>query len=160
MIFLELLSDTNSIEGQIVDSKTKVSSDVSWIREENDSLQQSFPLFSYCYDIPPELNFDVCKSSESLQQPSRTKQIVSAVIKVGDIHCDFSSVDLSKFKSKTRGGRKLYQLQYRVEALLGNDEGELQFRILSGGKELGAATIEYENQWTAQCALRYILERL
>lgn len=67
------------------------------------------------------------------------------VEKIGLIHTDFSQVDLSQFKSRwnKKLSRLIYEVPIELEVRFGEENGILDFRVISQGKTMGQASIEY-----------------
>jgi hypothetical protein len=66
-----------------------------------------------------------------------------AVYMIGRVETNFTGVDLTKFESKIKDGRKLYYVEYQLHVVFGAQEGVLKFRTTSQGQTIGEASISF-----------------
>lgn len=62
---------------------------------------------------------------------------------VGIMIYDFTEIPLSRIKTKRRHGKRVYNLKFTVEVLMGTKEGVLKFRVLTGGDVIGEMEIDF-----------------
>ncbi|KAK6828704.1 hypothetical protein RU639_003752 [Aspergillus parasiticus] len=90
------------------------------------------------WSLKQSVTFYAC---DDTQAPERVNE--DGVYKVGQIVVDFSNVDLSRFKSKTVDGERLYSLSYKLKVIFGAQEGILQFEAVSQGQTIGTTSINF-----------------
>jgi epoxyqueuosine reductase QueG len=67
--------------------------------------------------------------------------------KAGEIQYSFSKRDLSKFEKKKNKelGKRMINLEYKIQVEMFADKGMLQFRMLGRhGKDIGNTSVEYD----------------
>lgn len=58
---------------------------------------------------------------------------------------DFTEIPLTRFATKPRHGKRIYELKFTIEVLMGTKEGVLKFRVLTGGDVIGEMEIDFSS---------------
>lgn len=69
--------------------------------------------------------------------------LYKGVEKIGQVVSDLQKLNSRDFERKSVKGKKVWRIDYHIEAKLGNEEGVLCFRTICNGKEYGNTEINY-----------------
>lgn len=62
---------------------------------------------------------------------------------IGVMIYDFTKIPLNRFESKRRHGKRIYNLDFEVEVLMGTKEGVLRFRVKTKDDLIGEMEIDF-----------------
>jgi hypothetical protein len=62
---------------------------------------------------------------------------------VGVMIYDFTDIPLTRFDTKRRHGKRIYNLKFDIDVLMGTKEGVLRFRVLTGKDLIGEMEIDF-----------------
>lgn len=62
------------------------------------------------------------------------------------IHSDLKGIDLSKYPSKMRSGRRMYMVSFQVRISVGLRRGVLCFASYFNDEELGVTTASFDSE--------------